>query len=103
MKLEPRNAWLIITWKLEKGASLALSRGNKIGVPTSLKPPLSGKLFNGQINKLHMQMRESVCQIEFVLIYFHVVQFKVICVVLLWFGLRDSGKAFFSTEKQTQA
>lgn len=48
-------------------------------------------------------MRESVCQIEFVLIYFHVVQFKVICVVLLWFGLRDSGKAFFSTEKQTQA
>lgn len=67
---------------------------------------IQNKFTNLKTKFCKLQASESVLtkrQVEFVLIYCHVVQFKVICVVLLWFGLRHSGKAFFSAEKHTQA
>lgn len=56
------------------------------------------KCFCSYTYKLYSQC-SPWCQVEFVLIYCHVVQFTVICVVLLWFRLWDSGKAFCSAEE----
>uniref|UniRef100_A0A3Q3G1V6 Ig-like domain-containing protein n=1 Tax=Labrus bergylta TaxID=56723 RepID=A0A3Q3G1V6_9LABR len=49
----------------------------------------------------HTNSMSTYCHFEFVLICCHVVQFKVICVVLLRLGRRYSGKAFFSAKKHT--